>query len=87
MLDTKESVMRSLVKQNSQLSTEKDTLKKRAEELVGLNENLTGLLRSTASRKAATALPVPSNTITGGGRGGAASSTSPVVPAVPAALR
>jgi len=72
VLDTKESVMRSLVKQNSQLSTERDSLKKRTEELVALNDNLTSLLRSSSTRRGAAVVvrPVVSNTIGGGGGGG-----------------
>ena len=75
VLDTKEGVMRSLVKQNSQVTTERDVLKKRVEELVALNDNLTSLLRSSATRKATVVRATSisggnSNTISGGGGGG-----------------
>ena len=73
VLDTKEGVMRSLVKQNSQVTTERDVLKKRVEELVALNDNLTSLLRSSATRKATVVRSSisggSSTTISGGGGG------------------
>ena len=51
VLDTKESVMRSLVKQNTILSTEKDVLQRRVDDLSATVDQLTGLLRSVQSRK------------------------------------
>ena len=51
VLDTKESVMRSLVKQNTILTTEKDVLQRRADDLSTTVDQLTGLLRSVQSRK------------------------------------
>ena len=51
VLDTKESVMRSLVKQNAHLTSERDALRQRADDLGATVEQLTGLLRSSASRK------------------------------------
>lgn len=67
VLDTKESVMRSLVKQNSQLTTERDTLKMRSNELTVINENLTSLLRSSATRKTQIGRASTSSIISGGG--------------------
>lgn len=51
VLDTKESVMRSLVKQNTILTTEKDVLQRRVDDLSATVDQLTGLLRSVQSRK------------------------------------
>jgi hypothetical protein len=51
VLDTKESVMRSLVKQNTILSTEKEVLQRRADDLSNTVDQLTGLLRSVQARK------------------------------------
>jgi hypothetical protein len=50
VLETKESVMRSLAKQNSQLLVEKDTLSRRVEELSHTVEELATLLRHTQAR-------------------------------------
>ena len=51
VLDTKESVMRSLVKQNTILTTEKEVLQRRSDDLSMTVDQLTGLLRSVQSRK------------------------------------
>jgi len=51
VLDTKESVMRSLVKQNTILTTEKEVLQRRVDDLSATVDQLTGLLRSVQSRK------------------------------------
>lgn len=61
VLDTKESVMRSLVKQNSILTTEKDALQHRVDDLSATVDQLTGLLRSVQSRKMT---PIRQNSIT-----------------------
>ena len=46
VLDTKESVVRSLLKQNTELSFEKDSLSLKVESLSSSLEHLTGLLRN-----------------------------------------
>ena len=51
VLETKESVMRQLARQNSQLTIERDALSKRSEELAQTVDQLTNLLRSVQSRK------------------------------------
>ena len=53
MLETKESVMRSLARQNSQLTIERDALSKRSEDLSQTVDQLTNLLRSVQRRKVA----------------------------------
>eukprot|EP00981_Chlorochromonas_danica_P011041 scaffold3645_cov244-Ochromonas_danica.AAC.2 len=50
VLETKESVMRSLARQNSQLIVERDNLSRRNEELVTSIDQLTALLRSLQNR-------------------------------------
>jgi len=52
VLETKESVMRSLLKQNVTVSQERDSLARRVEDLTSTVEQLTGLLRSVQSRSA-----------------------------------
>eukprot|EP01031_Cornospumella_fuschlensis_P046550 gene46550-57002_t len=58
VLETKECVMRSLARQNSQLLMERDALQHRNEELLGSVNQLTTLLRSMQTRgNAASNLP------------------------------
>jgi kinesin family protein 5 len=78
VLETKESVMRSLVKQNSALTTEKNTLTKRMEEQCVTIEQLTKLLRSVQSSKNSPIRPLLTNTNTI--RGGSSATTSPRTP-------
>eukprot|EP01035_Chromulina_nebulosa_P018830 gene18830-24609_t len=54
VLETKDSVLRQLVRQNSQLSAERDSLNNKLEQLTNNIEQLTGLLRSVQSRSMVT---------------------------------
>jgi hypothetical protein len=65
VLDTKESVLRSLLKQNSQITQERDVMSRRIEDLTATVEQLTGLLRNIQSRK--------QQQKSGGGGGGSSS--------------
>lgn len=60
VLETKESVMRQLARQNSQLTIERDALAKRSEELASTVDQLTNLLRSVQARKMNTLSVTPS---------------------------
>ena len=51
VLETKESVVKSLLKQNAQLTSERDILATRAEDLTATVEQLTSLLRGVQSRR------------------------------------
>eukprot|EP00604_Paraphysomonas_vestita_P000417 CAMPEP_0174825840 /NCGR_PEP_ID=MMETSP1107-20130205/43167_1 /TAXON_ID=36770 /ORGANISM="Paraphysomonas vestita, Strain GFlagA" /LENGTH=338 /DNA_ID=CAMNT_0016057863 /DNA_START=1347 /DNA_END=2363 /DNA_ORIENTATION=- len=78
VLETKESILRSLLTQNAQISQERDTLAQKVEELDTAVEQLTALLRSVQSRtisrvgseeigNGAAAVVVKSSVILGGG--------------------
>ena len=51
VLDTKESVLRSLLKQNSQVTQERDIMARRTEDLTATVEQLTGLLRNIQNKR------------------------------------
>lgn len=78
VLETKESVMRNLVKQNSGLTTEKNILTKRMEEQCVTIEQLTKLLRSVQNSKNSPIRPLVTNTNTI--RGGSSAVTPPHTP-------
>lgn len=67
VLETKEAVMRSLARQNSQLTIERDSLNRRVEELNSTVEQLTTLLRNVQQRSMRDhGRQHPNNTIKGG---------------------
>jgi hypothetical protein len=71
VLETKESVMRSLAKQNSQLVLERDALTQKVQNLGNTVDQLTGLLRSMQMRRTNSTNNMSNNSIT------SSASTSP----------
>jgi hypothetical protein len=75
VLDTKESVVRSLLKQNTELSFEKDSLNVKVESLTSALDHLTGLLRNLqnanieSSKSQQQVSPGKAVSINGGGHG------------------
>merc|ERR1711871_321523 len=75
VLETKESVVRSLLKQNTEISFERDNLNARVESLTSALDHLTGLLRNLQSSSME-----ESSTSAGSCKGGVISTGGATVP-------
>lgn len=68
VLETKESVLRQLTRQNSQLCNEREVLLGKLERMTASTEQLTKLLRNLQQKSIVTVQQSSGNTIHGGGR-------------------